>query len=123
MVVERTPESCLRVQVTRTGPALVCIAVAGELDLDTAGVLAGRVRDALGLIQPDTMLLDLEKLEFIDVAGVRTLYELHAAAAAVDCTLVIRHAPRTTRWILSVLGLDELFALADRRQRHPEPGS
>ncbi len=122
MTVEQTPQYSLWMQLTPTGPGTVCIAVAGELDLNNAGLLAGQVRATL-LQRPASILLDLNGLEFIDVAGVRTLYELHADAEAADCTLVISHAPRTTRWILSVLGLDELFAMPALRRRRAEPGS
>ncbi|WP_328475082.1 STAS domain-containing protein [Actinoplanes sp. NBC_00393] len=123
MFVEQIPGSRLGVQVTRSGPVLVCVAVSGELVSDTAGVLAEQVRATLVRQQPDTMLLNLAQLEFIDVAGVHTLYELHTAAATRDCTLIIRNASRPTRWILSALGLDALFPSPARRRPRAEPGS
>lgn len=123
MAVEQTPQCSLWMQLTPAGPGAVCIAVAGDLDLNNADLLAEQVRATLLQHRPASLLLDLNRLEFIDVAGVRTLYELHADAETADCTLVISHAPRTTRWILSVLGLDELFATPGLRRRRAEPGS
>ncbi|WP_433367141.1 STAS domain-containing protein [Actinoplanes sp. CA-142083] len=130
-----TGERPLRVESKPCGPATVCLTVSGELDAYTADDLANRVREALLLERPSMIRLDLNGLDFIDVAGVRTLYDLHFDAAAVDCTLTISQAPQTTRWILNVLGLDDLFAVSarrpkraetvtdGRRRRHAEPGS
>jgi anti-anti-sigma regulatory factor len=64
--------------------------------------------------------LDLNDLDFIDVSGVRVLYDLHFDAAAADCSLTISQAPQTTRWILNVLGLDDLFAMSVREARENE---
>ncbi|MFI5895793.1 STAS domain-containing protein [Actinoplanes sp. NPDC051513] len=123
----------LHVESTPSGPAAVCLTVSGELDAYTADDLARQVRETLVLERPRLILLDLNQLDFIDVTGVRTLYDLHFDAAAADCALTISQAPRTTRWILNVLGLDELFTIPARsaeraepapcRPRHAEPGS
>lgn len=131
-----TGERPLRVESTPCGPATVCLTVSGELDTYTSEDLALQVREVLFLQRPSAVRLDLTSLDFIDVTGVRTLYDLHFDAAAADCTLTISQAPETTRWILNVLGLDEIFSIAarrpkekeaepaaDGRRRHAEPGS
>jgi anti-anti-sigma factor len=123
MAVEQTPQCWLRTELTWTGPGAVRIAVVGELDFGNADLLAEQVRATLSQHRPASMLMDLQRLEFIDLTGVQTLYELHVDAATVDCTLIIRHAPRTMRWILSVLGLDEVFAMPALRHRNAKPGS
>jgi anti-anti-sigma factor len=118
-----TVERPLRVESAPTGATSVCMTVSGELDAYSAGELARRVRETLFEERPSLIRLDLNQLDFIDVTGVRTLYELHFDAAAADCTLTISHAPQTTRWILNVLGLEDLLAVSARRPRHAEPGS
>ena len=118
-----TMERPLRVESASTGPASVCLTISGELDAYSAAEFALRVREVLFAERPSLIRLDLNHLDFIDVTGVRTLYELHFDAAAADCTLTISHAPQTTQWILNVLGLEDLLAVSARRPRHAEPGS
>ncbi|MCU7725534.1 STAS domain-containing protein [Actinoplanes sp. KI2] len=108
----------LRVEETPTG-----LAVSGELDVNNAGVLAGRVRAMLLGAHPATLQLDLHRLDFIDVTGVRTLYDLHFDAAAADCALTVSNAPLQTRRIVAVLGFQDVFALSPERRLLAEPGS
>ncbi|HEX5204019.1 MAG TPA: STAS domain-containing protein [Actinoplanes sp.] len=111
----------LRVESEPAGPGTVRLTVSGELDIYTADDLARRVRETLVLERPSMIRLDLNRLDFIDVSGVRVLYDLHFDAAAADCALTISQAPQTTRWILDVLGLDELFVVSTRRPERREP--
>ena len=55
------------------------LAVTGELDIGTVGVLRERLDECLG---PDLseVTLDLRRLEFIDSTGLRSVIELHARA-------------------------------------------
>ena len=108
----------LRMEETPTG-----LAVAGELDAHNADVLAARVRAMLLGERPATLRLDLLRLDFIAVAGVRTLYDLHFDAAAADCALVVSNPPRQTRRIVAVLGFQDVFALSPERRLLAEPGS
>ena len=108
----------LRVEETPTG-----LAVSGELDVHSADVLAGRVRAMLLGGHRATLGLDLRGLEFIDVAGVRVLYDLIFDAAAVGCTLTVSNPPRQTRRIVAVLGFQDVFALSPERRLLAEPGS
>ena len=111
-------ERSLRLTETPTG-----LAVSGELDACNADILAERVRAMLDGEHSATIRLDLHRLEFIDLTGVRLLYDLHFDAAAADCTLSVSGAPRTTRWILDVLGLQDVFTMAPERRMCAEPGS
>ena len=108
----------LRMEETPTG-----LAVAGELDAHTAGELAGRVRAMLLGEPPATLRLDLLGLDFIDLTGVRTLYDLQFDAAVADCALVVSNPPWQTRRIVAVLGLQDVFALSPERRLLAEPGS
>ena len=108
----------LQVEETPNG-----LAVSGELDVHSAGVLAGRVRAMLLGDPPVTLQLDLSRLDFIDVTGVRTLYDLHFDAAAADCALTVSNPPQQTRRIVAVLGFQDVFALSPERRLLAEPGS
>jgi anti-anti-sigma factor len=108
----------LRIEETPTG-----LAVSGELDAHNAGELAGRVRAMLLGRRPATLRLDLLRLDFIDVTGVRTLYDLHFDAAAADCGLVVSNPPWQARRIVAVLGYHDVFALSPERRLLAEPGS
>jgi anti-anti-sigma factor len=108
----------LWVEETPTG-----LAVSGELDVHNAGLLAARVRAMLLDEPPATLQLDLHLLDFIDVTGVRTLYDLHFDAAAADCVLTVSNPPQQTRRIVAVLGFQDVFALSPERRLLAEPGS
>jgi anti-sigma B factor antagonist len=108
----------LRVEETPTG-----LAVSGELDVHNAGVLAAQVRAMLLGAPRATLQLDLLRLDFIDVTGVRTLYDLHFDAAAADCALTVSNPPPQTRRIVAVLGFQDVFALSPERRLLAEPGS
>jgi anti-anti-sigma factor len=118
-----TVEPSLLVEATPTGPAAVCLTVSGELDAHSAGVLAELVRATLSREHPVAIRIDLGLVDFIDVAGVRTLYDLQFDAAATGCALTVTDAPRTTRRILQVLGLEDLIAMPTTRRPLTEPGS
>src|SRR5690349_13161081 len=115
-----TGERPLHVEAAPSGPDAFCLTVSGELDTYTSDELARQVREILFRQRPHAIRLDLTSLDFIDVTGVRTLYDLHFDAAAAGCTLTISQAPQTTRWILNVLGLDDLF-MVSARPKQPEP--
>lgn len=123
MIPEQEAPPVLGVRVTPVGPATVLVAVVGELDLHTVDQLGVPVRTALYRNEPAAIRIDLEHVDFIDVAGVRGLYALHTEAAGCDCVLTITNAPESTRWILAVLGLDDVFAMPVARPMHAEPGS
>ena len=108
----------LRLEATPAG-----LAISGELDAYNAGLLAERVRAMLLGGHRATLGLDLRGLEFIDVAGVRVLYDLIFDAAAVGCTLTVSNPPRQTRRIVAVLGYQEVFALSPACRMPAEPGS
>lgn len=113
MTVERTDQPALRVHLAQTGPTAVRAALVGDLDAVTVDVLRTRILDTLDQRQPDRMVLDLAGLDFIGVSGVRALCEMHAAAAVHGCALTISNSRESTRWLLTMMAVDQLF-LEDR---------
>jgi anti-anti-sigma factor len=50
----------------------------GEIDRSNAAELRGRMADAVGS-QPDGLVVDLSRVEFIDSTGIRMLFDLAAS--------------------------------------------
>jgi anti-anti-sigma factor len=73
---------------TRDGDRLT-LAVCGELDIGTVGVLVERV-DATVDAELTTLTLDLSQLDFIDSTGLRSVIELSQRAEQAPWNLRIR---------------------------------
>ncbi|MGI5479039.1 STAS domain-containing protein [Streptomyces lavendofoliae] len=93
----------LTVQAVDNGAT--ALALAGELDLDTAA-----------RIEPDLFLatawagreivLDLADITFCDTSGVELLIRLHQRCAAHGCRLSLCRVPRQPGRVFRVLGVD-----------------
>ncbi|MBM2615993.1 STAS domain-containing protein [Actinoplanes sp. LDG1-06] len=111
MTVDNTP-SLLHVRTTSSGAAFVSISITGELDVGNSAWLRGWIVDIVDRYRPAVLSLDLSALRFIDVAGVRALYELHSAADARGCTLTVGEIHYAVRLTLDRLGLSPSFLAA-----------
>ncbi|GAB2607267.1 hypothetical protein Aab01nite_02650 [Paractinoplanes abujensis] len=108
MTVENMP-ALLHVRTTSAGAAAVSVSVTGELDVSNSAWLRGWIVDTVDRWQPAGLTLDLGGTHFIDVAGVRTLYEVHAAARARGFLLDVTVAHPAVRLTLDRLGLNPEF--------------
>lgn len=84
------------------------VTVRGEVDLATAPELESCVQRAFA-IAPESVLLDLNGLTFIDSSGLRVLVALSNEARARDATLGLRNVPRHAERVLELTGLSEWF--------------
>jgi anti-sigma B factor antagonist len=91
--------------------AVHVVAVEGELDMATRAALQ-RELDALVDGTGRRLLVDLSRLEFIDSAGITTLYQ--AGASFAHLAVVVAAGSQVAR-ILELCGMDELLPLFDRR--------
>jgi anti-anti-sigma factor len=82
------------------------VVLAGSVDTFTAGRLAGVL--ATSPVGPGGVVLDLEPVEFVDVAAVRVLARWARALADRSVDVEIRGASPLVRRMWRVLGLDEL---------------
>ncbi|HET9105095.1 MAG TPA: STAS domain-containing protein [Solirubrobacteraceae bacterium] len=91
----------------------VCVRPVGELDLATVAELRERV---LELVQAGfaSVLIDLRRLSFIDVAGLRLLLQLSQRATEDGWRLSLRQGDQRVR---------RLFELTGTAQRLPFVGS
>lgn len=97
--------------VERTsGPDGICVAVAGEVDVDTAP----RLRRALAaaLDEAAQVELDLGAVTFLDSAGLSVLIATHQRAEAGGATFRLRRVPQPVQRLLAVTGLDSLLVIS-----------
>jgi anti-sigma B factor antagonist len=100
-------EGLLVVQQTSEGERLR-IALNGELDLSNAETPAAVMREALS--SGKSVVVDLEKLEFLDSTGIAMLVNAMREGGERLSFLPSRHAAVTR--LLSLTGLDERMNLA-----------
>ena len=78
----------------------------------------GNVRRAISRVldrDPECVVLDLSRLEFIDSSGLHATVELFKRAAARDTKLVIIRGPRAVQRIFEITGLAARLPLIDKQ--------
>jgi anti-sigma B factor antagonist len=96
--------------VERTsGPDGVCVAVAGEVDIDTAPRL--RLALAAALQEASQVVVDLGAVTFLDSAGLSTLIATHQRAEATGVSLRLRRVPPMVLRLLALTGMDSLLVI------------
>lgn len=84
--------------------------LAGVVDSDTAGDLLEAGRGWLAALPAGTAAeLELSAVERCDSAALALLLDWARAAAAADCSLIIRHVPAALQAMLPLLGLNMLL--------------
>jgi anti-sigma B factor antagonist len=81
------------------------VTVAGELDLAVCDRVQAAV-DAAVAACPDTVVVDLSPLAFIDSSGIHALVAAHRHALARDVRLVAIPAPPAVHHVFELCGLD-----------------
>ncbi len=105
------PGPALRWRTSHSGP-ITTVALAGELDLATAGSVRSCLRTALQRRPPPRRLvLDLAELEFLDASGVSALLTAQRAMADLGGEVVLRAPSRLVRRVVKVLDLEQLLPL------------
>ena len=77
----------LQVEVCWDG-VVATVTVHGELDITTAAELTKRLKQ-VAAAHPERLVLDLDGLVFVDVAGARALDRLHKDLES-ECTVILR---------------------------------
>jgi anti-anti-sigma factor len=112
--MEQTPEStpagdtALDARISPLEPGLnrsagVRIDVHGELDVATGPILVQRVQRLLADVPITRVQLDLARLRFVDVAGIRSLQHIAVVAAAGRAELVLVRPPECLRSVLELV--------------------
>ncbi|MCP9956234.1 MULTISPECIES: STAS domain-containing protein [Streptomyces] len=92
---------------TAAGPV---VAVSGDLDYAHAATLRERV-ERLALRPGQCLVLDLAGLEFCDSSGITALLAARQHALAARADIALASVPANTLRILTMVGLDQVFAL------------
>ena len=81
-----------------------CVAVSGEVDIETAPRLRRTLVDAAGAGQP--VVVDLGAVTFMDSSGLAALIVAQRAATAAGSTIELENVPPAVRRLLSLTGMD-----------------
>ena len=100
----------LTIQTSRDG-GQARVAVDGEIDLSTCGELRAAVLKCAD--GAERLLLDLERVDFIDTTGLATLLELRSTLQAKRVLFEILAADGPVRQAVDVTGLGHLLASTD----------
>jgi anti-anti-sigma factor len=86
------------------------VAVEGELDIATVPELQREI-EPLWARPLNVLTVDLERVEFMDSSGLRTLNELRTRAEESDVTFALFGVQPTVRRVLDVTGMASVFEL------------
>jgi anti-anti-sigma factor len=84
------------------------LAVAGEIDLTTAGSFYEKARGLIGATT-SLLVLDLGEVTFCDSLGVAALVRIYRDCAATGCRLRLTNARDQVTHILHISGLDQVL--------------
>jgi anti-sigma B factor antagonist len=101
----------LSVSVRGRGPSIV-VEVDGELDLASAPQLEDALERAWREA-PDTIVLDLENLRFIDMSGLRLLLGASQRAEERGTELTLTNVRESIRRVLTLVGVYRLLPIRD----------
>jgi anti-sigma B factor antagonist len=104
-------EQYLMVSVRERGPSVV-VEVDGELDLASSRQLEQALDDAWRNA-PDTIVLDLRQLRFVDMSGVRVLLGASRRAEQRGTELTLTNVRDSIRRVLTLAGVNGLLSIRD----------
>ena len=96
--------SPLQIDVSWDG-VIATVTVTGELDIATAPGLMERLLK-VAEAHPERLVLDLDGLAFVDVAGARVLDKTHKLLQA-ECPVILRAPRPSARTVFEITGLLE----------------
>ena len=98
---------------TTVTKGVVTISVTGELDAATAPRLAEHVRQSEGDGSPDTVVVDLGEVTFIDSSGLSALVAAHKRFRSRGVQFAVQAPSPPVRKLFSISGLDAVLSIAD----------
>lgn len=87
----------------------LCAALEGRIDTITGPQLEQEISEALGHI--DTLILDLENVDYVSSAGIRAMLSLHKKMAAKQGHLTLQHLNNSVLSVLKMTKLDSIFCV------------
>lgn len=104
------PRAGLTAEIVGQDPVTVCVALRGEIDMDTADHLHHVVSAALRTAG-ERVVLDMGAVTFLGSCGIRALVLQQTAAEADGRRLVLRDARPIVCRVLQLTGLADVFGL------------
>lgn len=90
----------------------VCVAVAGEVDMETGPRLRRAIETAVDEAVADRqaqVIVDLGAVTYLDSSGLAALVAGRRKAQATGVTVTLRHVPPRVTKILTITGLDSIL--------------
>jgi anti-sigma B factor antagonist len=110
----RTESTRLALTSSVTSSGVICLTVAGEIDIGTVNHLRDRVMQVVREPGVTTLLLDFGPLRFLDSSGIAALITAHRAAQEQGVSFAITNCQGTVRHVLEVTGVYEVLATDGR---------
>ncbi len=101
----------MEVTITQTGSTLTA-SIDGEIDADNGHVLTREIGNPLpGDV--DEVIVDMERLGFIDSSGISRLVDLRQTALDAGATLRLTKLAPNVRRVFEITGLLEAFGIVE----------
>ena len=97
---------------TKEGDGATHLILRGELDLSTVEKVEEELRRAEGA-EPETVVLDLRELTFLDSTGLRTIVKADQRAKEAGKRFVVGKGPDTVHRVFTITRLDERLEMVD----------
>lgn len=101
-----------RCTAPRPGTGAAWLQASGELDIAVAPALDLALQQALSAFP--LVVLDLDELTFIDVAGVQTIVDASVRAACDGQRLLIASPPDHVQWLIEFSGCEDAIEALDQ---------
>lgn len=99
----------LEISLVHQNEAVATLALSGQLDAASAPLLDGQIQDLPASVQ--ALLLDLQGLEYLSSAGLRSLLKAHKQFAAENRTLALCNLTPFARQVVEFSGMASLFRI------------
>ena len=99
--------------VGQLAPHVVCVGLSGELDISRALLLEQELRAVEGT-GPETIVIDLSELEFVDSSGLARLIAARRRADRGRWRLVLVEGSDAVQRLLSLSAMDKAFEFVRR---------
>ena len=108
LAADEARPSLLHIDIARPDEHTVVVTPAGEADICTVADLRRALCDAIGMDSPH-VIVDLDRLSFMDASTLGVLVEAHRRASAMGRTLRVRCRTRQFRRLLTMTRLDGML--------------
>ena len=88
---------------------VICLAVDGDIDMASGGELRDAIRESFAAAGVRRVIIDLERVPFLDSTGVRTLLDGHLIAIEQGIAFLVTNPQEIVRRVLTISGVLELL--------------